>query len=83
MSALTVKGKIVGKVQKTIKPKNGNDPFDVATYFIINGSGGRPLELNSYNTTRKSGENIDCPVYVRAWRSEKGYGAQIVEETQK
>ena len=77
MSALSVKGQIVGKTVKTIKGKNG--PFDVATYFIVNGDGQRPLELRSYNTGRKSGEKVDVPVYLKFWRTERGSGCNVVE----
>jgi hypothetical protein len=35
--------------------------------------------LRSYNTSRKSGQEIECPAYVKTWRSEKSSGANIVE----
>lgn len=83
MSAMIVKGKIVGKVVKNIRPKSGKEPFDVATYFIVNGDGGKPVEMKSYDCSRKAGQSIECPVYVRPWRSENSYGASIHEIQEK
>lgn len=82
MSALFVKGKIVGKIIRNVKPKTGN-PFDVAKYFVVNGDEGAPTELRSYNTGRKSGQEIECPVYVKAWRGQNNFGANIIELDEK
>ena len=82
MSGLTVKGKIVGRIIKNIKPKQGQ-PFDVATYYIVGGDGRKPIELRSYNTGRKTGQEVECPVYIKMWRGEKSSGVNIVEIDEK
>jgi hypothetical protein len=76
MSALQVIGSIVGRTQKTFTGKKG--AFTVATYFVVNGDG-RPLEVKSINLTRKAGEKISVPVYMKHWKTERGTGVDLVE----
>jgi hypothetical protein len=84
MSALIVKGKIVGKiVKKDVKKKNGEGTFDIATYYVANGGEGAPVEVRSFDLSKKTGADIEIPVYVKAWRGEKSYGANINEISTK
>ena len=78
MSALIVRGTIVGKIQKKFKGKKG--PFEIATYYVVNGEG-KPIELKSIDISRTSGEEIECPVYMKFWRTEKSSGCDLVELT--
>lgn len=79
---VSVTGKIIGTTQKQISPRQGGkqfDPFTIYTYFIQDDDGGRPTEVQSSVNSRKNGQKVDLPVYVRTWGKGDRHGFQLRE----
>jgi len=70
MSALIVKGKIVGAVEKDIKPrKDGKqfEPFKVINYYVVNGGDSAPLRItgSGEEIKYKIDEQVEIPVWIK------------------
>lgn len=79
-------GKIIGITEKEIRPRQGGkqfDPFTIYTYFVQDADGGRPEELESSLNSRKIGDKVKIPFYIRTWASGNRHGHQIREIEEK
>ena len=85
MSALIVKGKVVGVIIRSFpKKKNPDEKVTIASYYVVDKKAeGKPVELKSFNLERKGGEDIECPVYLRFWTKGERSGCEVTEVIKK